>query len=68
MTTNDTLATPKLDTLDGLLAAITPAAGPTREILDPATGAVVGLAPVHTSRVTDSSSASKASRPSVCRR
>ncbi len=48
MTTNDTLATPTLDTLDGLLAAITPTTGETREILDPATGAVVGLAPVHT--------------------
>ena len=48
MTTNDTLATPTLDTVEGLLAAITPAAGETREIRDPATGAIVGRAPVHT--------------------
>lgn len=48
MTTNDTLATPTLDTLDGLLAAITPTTGETREMLNPATGDVVGLAPVHT--------------------
>lgn len=37
-----------MDTYDNLLATITPASGPTREILDPATGAVVGLAPVDT--------------------
>ena len=37
-----------MDTYDALLATITPKSGPTREILDPATGAVVGLAPVHT--------------------
>jgi acyl-CoA reductase-like NAD-dependent aldehyde dehydrogenase len=36
-----------MDTYDNLLATITPTSGPTREILDPATGAVVGLAPVH---------------------
>ncbi|TFC19749.1 aldehyde dehydrogenase family protein [Cryobacterium algoritolerans] len=35
-----------MDTYDALLATITPKSGPTREILDPATGAVVGLAPV----------------------
>jgi len=48
MTTNDTLATPTLDTVEALLAFITPTTGQTRELLDPATGAVVGLAPVHT--------------------
>ena len=42
-----------MDTYDNLLATITPASGPTREILDPATGAVVGLAPVDTARDLD---------------
>jgi acyl-CoA reductase-like NAD-dependent aldehyde dehydrogenase len=37
-----------MDTYDKLLATITPASGLTRVILDPATGAVVGLAPVDT--------------------
>ncbi|MEC5193495.1 MULTISPECIES: aldehyde dehydrogenase family protein [unclassified Arthrobacter] len=36
-----------METYDALLASITPAAGETRTILDPATGAVVGKAPVH---------------------
>ncbi|KQN87328.1 aldehyde dehydrogenase family protein [Arthrobacter sp. Leaf69] len=37
-----------METYDALLAAITPDAGETRTILDPATGTVVGEAPVHT--------------------
>lgn len=37
-----------MHTFDSLLAAITPSEGPTREIHDPATGAVVGASPVHT--------------------
>ena len=37
-----------MQTYDSLLATITPSSGLTREILDPATGAVVGSAPVHT--------------------
>jgi len=37
-----------LESYDALLASITPATGDTRTILDPATGAVVGHAPVHT--------------------
>lgn len=37
-----------MHTFDSLLASITPTTGPSREILDPATGAVVGAAPVHT--------------------
>jgi phenylacetaldehyde dehydrogenase len=40
-----------METYDALLASITPASGPTRTILDPATGQPVGEAPVHT--VTD---------------
>ncbi|XAS63872.1 aldehyde dehydrogenase family protein [Micrococcaceae bacterium Sec5.8] len=36
-----------METYDALLASITPAAGETRTIFDPATGAVVGKAPVH---------------------
>jgi len=36
-----------LSTFDGLLSAITTSNAATREILDPATGGVVGLAPVH---------------------
>lgn len=36
-----------MQTYDSLLATITPSSGPTRDILDPATGAVVGSAPVH---------------------
>ena len=37
-----------METYDALLASITPATGETRTILDPATGTVVGEAPVHT--------------------
>jgi phenylacetaldehyde dehydrogenase len=37
-----------LETYDALLASITPTSGPTRTILDPATGEPVGEAPVHT--------------------
>jgi phenylacetaldehyde dehydrogenase len=37
-----------LETYDALLASITPTSGPTRTILDPATGETVGEAPVHT--------------------
>jgi acyl-CoA reductase-like NAD-dependent aldehyde dehydrogenase len=37
-----------METYDALLASITPATGETRTILDPATGTVVGVAPVHT--------------------
>ena len=37
-----------METFDALLASITPATGKTRTILDPATGTVVGEAPVHT--------------------
>ena len=37
-----------METYDALLASITPASGETRIILDPATGTVVGHAPVHT--------------------
>ena len=37
-----------METYDALLASITPDAGETRTILDPATGTVVGAAPVHT--------------------
>ena len=32
---------------DALLAAITPTSGPTKTILDPATGETVGQAPMH---------------------
>ena len=39
-----------METYDALLASITPDAGETRTILDPATGTVVGEAPVHTVR------------------
>ncbi len=37
-----------METYDALLASITPDAGETRTIFDPATGTVVGAAPVHT--------------------
>ena len=37
-----------METYDALLASITPVAGETRTILDPATGQPVGEAPVHT--------------------
>jgi acyl-CoA reductase-like NAD-dependent aldehyde dehydrogenase len=37
-----------LETYDALLASITPGSGETRTIFDPATGGVVGEAPVHT--------------------
>ncbi len=37
-----------METYDALLASITPDAGETRTILDPATGTAVGKAPVHT--------------------
>lgn len=37
-----------METYDALLASISPASGPTRTILDPATGTAVGEAPVHT--------------------
>lgn len=37
-----------METYDALLASITPDAGETRTILDPATGTVVGETPVHT--------------------
>ncbi|WP_309108240.1 aldehyde dehydrogenase family protein [Arthrobacter sp.] len=37
-----------METYDALLASITPTSGPTRTILDPATGEAVGEAPVHT--------------------
>ncbi|MFJ5692644.1 aldehyde dehydrogenase family protein [Arthrobacter sp. NPDC093125] len=37
-----------METYDALLASITPSSGPTRTILDPATGETVGEAPVHT--------------------
>ncbi|WP_166997407.1 aldehyde dehydrogenase family protein [Paramicrobacterium fandaimingii] len=37
-----------MHTFDSLLAQITPSAGPTRDITDPATGEVVGQAPIHT--------------------
>ncbi|MET3142414.1 UNVERIFIED_ORG: phenylacetaldehyde dehydrogenase [Arthrobacter sp. UYEF2] len=37
-----------METYDALLDSITPASGETRTILDPATGTVVGEAPVHT--------------------
>ncbi|CAI3803855.1 aldehyde dehydrogenase family protein [Pseudarthrobacter sp. MM222] len=37
-----------METYDALLASISPVSGPTRTILDPATGAAVGEAPVHT--------------------
>ncbi|WP_258803808.1 aldehyde dehydrogenase family protein [Pseudarthrobacter sp. NS4] len=36
-----------METYDALLASITPTAGPTRTILNPATGEAVGEAPVH---------------------
>jgi acyl-CoA reductase-like NAD-dependent aldehyde dehydrogenase len=36
-----------METYDALLASITPASGPARTILDPATGEAVGEAPVH---------------------
>ncbi len=36
-----------METYDALLAAITPESGPTRTILNPATGEAVGEAPVH---------------------
>ncbi|WP_308468857.1 aldehyde dehydrogenase family protein [Rathayibacter soli] len=42
-----------MDTHDGLLAAITPTSGVTREIHDPATGEVVGIVPVHTADDVD---------------
>lgn len=37
-----------METYDALLASITPTSGPTRTILNPATGEPVGEAPVHT--------------------
>ena len=37
-----------METYDALLASITPESGDTRTIIDPATGTVVGHAPVHT--------------------
>lgn len=37
-----------METYDSLLASITPGSGETRTIFDPATGGVVGEAPVHT--------------------
>ncbi|WP_166983203.1 aldehyde dehydrogenase family protein [Paramicrobacterium fandaimingii] len=37
-----------MHTFDSLLAQITPSAGPTRDITDPATSEVVGQAPIHT--------------------
>ncbi|UKA54751.1 aldehyde dehydrogenase family protein [Arthrobacter sp. FW305-BF8] len=37
-----------METYDALLASITPGSGETRTIFDPATGGVVGEAPVHT--------------------
>ncbi|HCN21137.1 MAG TPA: aldehyde dehydrogenase, partial [Arthrobacter bacterium] len=37
-----------METYDALLASITPTAGETRTIFDPATGTAVGEAPVHT--------------------
>ncbi|MDQ0616481.1 aldehyde dehydrogenase family protein [Arthrobacter globiformis] len=37
-----------METYDALLASITPGSGETRTIFDPATGGVVGKAPVHT--------------------
>lgn len=37
-----------METYDALLASITPDTGETRTILDPATGTIVGEAPVHT--------------------
>ena len=37
-----------METYDALLASISPASGPTRTILNPATGEPVGEAPVHT--------------------
>src|SRR6478735_1971443 len=37
-----------METYDALLASITPVAGETRTIFDPATGQPVGVAPVHT--------------------
>ncbi|MET1087897.1 MAG: aldehyde dehydrogenase family protein, partial [Arthrobacter sp.] len=37
-----------METYDALLASITPDSGDTRTILDPATGTLVGEAPVHT--------------------
>ncbi|KRE53390.1 aldehyde dehydrogenase [Arthrobacter sp. Soil736] len=37
-----------METYDALLASITPDSGETRTILDPATGTIVGEAPVHT--------------------
>lgn len=36
-----------METYDALLASISPATGPTRPIFDPATGTVVGEAPIH---------------------
>ncbi|KUM33729.1 aldehyde dehydrogenase family protein [Arthrobacter sp. EPSL27] len=39
-----------METYDALLAAIAPASGETRTILDPATGTAVGEAPVHTAQ------------------
>lgn len=37
-----------MNSFESLLATITPTSGPTRDILDPATGDVVGSAPIHT--------------------
>ncbi|KFF60011.1 aldehyde dehydrogenase [Cryobacterium sp. MLB-32] len=37
-----------MNSFESILATITPTSGPTREILDPATGDVVGSAPIHT--------------------
>jgi hypothetical protein len=36
-----------LESYDALLASITPASGPTKTILNPATGETVGEAPLH---------------------
>jgi phenylacetaldehyde dehydrogenase len=53
-----------METYDALLASIAPTSGPTRAILDPATGEVVGEAPIHTLEYLEQAvAAAKAAQP-----
>ena len=53
-----------METYDALLASIAPTSGPTRAILDPATGEVVGEAPIHTPEYLEQAvAAAKAAQP-----
>ncbi|MBT2500409.1 aldehyde dehydrogenase family protein [Agromyces sp. ISL-38] len=53
-----------METYDSLLAAITPTAGPTRDVHDPATGELVGTVPVQTADDVDRAvTAAEAAQP-----